>query len=81
MTLVIMQRKKIFVNTDPQKRCYDGCFFSYEYHWSAWEHFATPKPEQAEDSLAWWRELNAGAVQARGEGATVEYKLQEVDNG
>jgi hypothetical protein len=30
-------RKKITINTDPQRRCYDGCNFSEKAVWSEWK--------------------------------------------
>jgi hypothetical protein len=71
----ILGRHKIFVNTDPQKRCYDGCYFSYRYDWSEWEVLETRVPAfQVEKRLAFWRDLNAYAVSQRGESATREFK-------
>ncbi len=34
-------RKQIEVNTDPQRRCYNGCNFSSEMQWTAWEDLLT----------------------------------------
>lgn len=75
--LVIMHRKNVFVNTDPQRRCYNGCFYSYEYHWGPWEVLEYTTAEKVEERLKFWRELNAYAVSARGEGAKSEFKSME----
>lgn len=76
--LVIMCRKKVFVNTDPQKRCYNGCFYSYRYDWGGWEILEFIKPEDQERRLQFWRELNDYAVSARGESAKSEFKVEEL---
>lgn len=34
----VFSRKKITINTDPQRRCYDGCNFSEKVVWSEWGH-------------------------------------------
>lgn len=72
----LVRRCKVFVNTDPQGRCYNGCYFSFEYHWSEWETLESDfTEEEAECRLVFWRDLNAYAVKSRGEGATCEYDL------
>ena len=75
-SLVIMERHMVFVNTDPQRRCYDGCYFSYEYHWSGWTELERIRPGEEERRLQFWRELNDDAVKARGKGAKREFKVQ-----
>lgn len=30
-------RRGVVVNTDPQRRCYNGCHFSSRIDWSEWE--------------------------------------------
>ena len=30
-------RRGVVVNTDPQRRCYNGCHFSSRVDWSEWE--------------------------------------------
>jgi len=27
------------INDDPQRRCYDGCYFKSHMEWGKWEHF------------------------------------------
>ena len=34
---ILWFRKKFEVNTDPQRRCYNGCHFSSEMRWTAWD--------------------------------------------
>ena len=71
---VIEYRDKHEVNTDPQRRCYNGAHYSSAIVWGPWielDHFAT------EERLQWWRDLNEYAVQARGESARSEYRIAE----
>ena len=77
-TFDLLFREKVFVNTDPQRRCYNGCYFSGEYRWSAWGVLETlPTAEAAERKKKFWRELNDYAVSQRGEGALRELKIVE----
>lgn len=32
-------RRGVFVNTDPQRRCYNGCYFSSRIDWEPWERW------------------------------------------
>ena len=68
----IEHRKRILVNTDPQRRCYNGCHFSSELIWTEWE---TLESVGSEGRLKFWQELNDGAVAARGESARSEFRL------
>lgn len=44
-------RRGVLVNTDPQCRCYNGCYFSSRIDWSEWEHWADyPTVEHAENA-------------------------------
>ena len=76
-TVNIYKRKKTTVNTDPQRRCYNGCHFSSEDVWTEWGLFETVQEENAERRLLFWRGLNAYAVSQRGESAKVEYEVRE----
>lgn len=69
----IMQRNKILINTDPQRRCYNGAHFSSELVWSEWEALETC--EDAEDRIKFWQDLNDYAVSQRGAGAKREFKI------
>ncbi len=73
----IYRRVKVLVNTDPQRRCYDGHHFKSEVHWSAWGHLETVPAERAEERLQFWRELNDYAVSQRGKGARWELELRD----
>jgi hypothetical protein len=75
---VLMTRECYEVNTDPQRRCYDGCHFSSEIVWTAWSTLdRLPNAEAAARKLKFWRELNDYAVSQRGEGAKREFKIVE----
>lgn len=78
---VILVRKRIEINTDPQRRCYNGCHFSSALVWTEWavierSEWLRPGANMA-DRLKFWRELNDYAVSQRGESARAEYKLEQ----
>jgi len=79
MSTAIVYRKRTLVNTDPQRRCYNGCYFSAELRWTPWEVLESMcflKPgTDPEGRLKFWRELNDYAVSQRGESARCEFKL------
>ena len=55
----IYGRKQVEVNTDPQRRCYNGCHFSSEWVWTDWFRLgAVFSLEEAEQSVASWKKLN-----------------------
>lgn len=71
----VQHRSRILVNTDPQRRCYNGVNFSEEWQWTAWSDVDCPIPEpRKENRLKFWRELNDYAVSQRGENAFTEYR-------
>lgn len=37
MTIELHVRRGTFVNDDPQRRCYNGCYKAYHYEWTKWE--------------------------------------------
>ena len=37
----IYGKNQIEINTDPQRRCYNGCHFSSEWVWTDWVHLGT----------------------------------------
>lgn len=74
----IETRRMIEVNTDPQRRCYNGCHFSSELQWTSWGVLESGlEEEKLENRLKFWRDLNAYAVSQRGESATREYRSVE----
>lgn len=64
----LMVRKQIEVNTDPQRRCYNGCHFSSEMVWTAWGRLYKTTKEDGEDSIQTYKSINPSR----------EYKLEEV---
>lgn len=71
----IEQRKRMLVNTDPQRRCYNGCHASSELQWTKWEVLESNiNPTKIEARLVFWRDLSDYAVAARGESARSEYR-------
>jgi len=77
----IKTRPQIEVNTDPQRRCYNGCHFSSELRWTPWESLESNiTSDKVERRLKFWQELNDYAVSQRGESARREFKtVQEVE--
>jgi hypothetical protein len=77
--VVIQHRKRVLVNTDPQRRCYNGAHFSSKLIWTEWatlESMRFLKPgADPEERLKFWRGLNDYAVSQRGEGARTEFRL------
>lgn len=79
-TYRILMRNRRLVNTDPQRRCYDGCHFSSELVWMPWEILESEVPEEKiEGKLKFWRDLNEYAVQARGDSAKSEFKTENCE--
>lgn len=74
----IEQRRLIEVNTDPQRRCYNGCHASSELVWTEWDWLDLNVPEEkVEGQLKFWRELNDDAIECRGESARKEFRAVE----
>lgn len=73
--IIIQQRLRIEVNTDPQRRCYNGCHACSELQWTQWENLETLTKEKVEQRLDFWKELNRYAVAQRGESALCEFKV------
>jgi hypothetical protein len=71
---MIQTRRKVLVNTDPQRRCYDGCHYSSEWRWTGWECL---EGGVGEHRLKFWRELNEYAVSQRGKSAKKEFRYME----
>ena len=75
-SVMIQYRLKIEINTDPQRRCYNGCHFSSEIVWTAWTDLESTTADRVETRLTFWRELNDYAVKARGEvGTRKEFRV------
>ncbi len=74
--LNIICRSRVEVNTDPQRRCYNGCYFSSELRWTEWEVLESNISQDKIDArLRFWVELNDYAVSERGESAKREFKM------
>jgi hypothetical protein len=77
---IIQRQYTRIVNTDPQRRCYNGCHYSSELVTTEWEDFEFNIPADKEESrLKFWRELNDYAVSQRGESARVKYRYITVN--
>lgn len=73
-TYTIKRNRSILINTDPLRRCYNGCYFSSEMGWSGWETlYSGVSEDDVERKLAFWRSLNNYAIEQRGKGALIEY--------
>lgn len=81
MGLVLQKRQQFLVNTDPQRRCYNGCHFSSELQWTVWENWESfLKPEDLPERMIFWRGLNDYAVSQRGTSEGVsEYRIFDTD--
>lgn len=56
---LLQVRKKITINTDPQKRCYNGCHYSSEEVWTEWEPVCSFRlREDAEESIRVFKKIN-----------------------
>lgn len=77
--MIIEQRLRMLVNTDPLRRCYDGHHFSSEVVWTVWSELESGVPEdRIEDRLKFWRDLNTYAVGERGKFAAREFRTRKV---
>lgn len=52
-------RRKIEVNTDPQRRCYNGCHARSEMRWTEWYDLVDSRTmEDAEDTIRTFQRAN-----------------------
>lgn len=71
----IERRSRIEVNTDPQRRCYNGCHAKSELRWTDWAIVDWDiAQERIEKRLTFWRELNDYCVSQRGDNGRSEYR-------
>ena len=73
---VVLRRSRKLINTDPQRRCYNGCHAKSELVWTEWEvleHCSTV--EEAEERIKFWESLNEIAVEGRGEVARKQFRV------
>lgn len=68
MKYILYVRKRVEVNTDPQRRCYDGVHAKSEYRWTEWEVI------RSDDSL---EELKITKSVFMGFNPNREYKIEE----
>jgi hypothetical protein len=55
----LITRKQVEVNTDPQRRCYNGCHFSSEMVWTQWVDLGNPATEEeGNESIACFASIN-----------------------
>ncbi len=64
-------------NTDPLRRCYNGCHYSYEMVPKPWEviYYNVDK-KSAERKLKYFVDLNNYAVESRGPNAKANFKIE-----
>jgi hypothetical protein len=74
----IESRVRILVNTDPQRRCYNGVHARSELQWTEWSVLESEISEEKINArLLFWTELNDYAVKERGRGAKREHRIVE----
>jgi hypothetical protein len=74
-TYTLRRRGRQVVNTDAQRRCYDGAHYNSEVVFTPWEVLDSSVPaDKREERLKFWRELNDYAVSQRGAGARYEFE-------
>jgi hypothetical protein len=81
-SFTIQMRRLVFVNRDPQGRCYDGCLpKGLAEHWSSWEDLSDAEDQEGADrQLEYWRSLNEYAVRERGRSALKEFRIVDECN-
>ena len=79
---VVMSRSRKLINTDPQRRCYNGCHAKSELVWTAWEALDyCSTAMKAEERLNFWLSLNKIAVEGRGEAARKQFRIEDANIG
>ena len=69
----VYSREQHEVNTDPQRRCYNGCHASSEWQWTPWAPlYDLPSAQEAQESVESWRAL------AKSSGRRLEYRAVPV---
>jgi len=54
----LVTRKRVIVNTDPQRRCYYGCNFSEAEVWTQWQDLYYTTKEDGKESMALYKSIN-----------------------
>ena len=75
-TYTVERRKRILINTDPQRRCYNGCHYKSEWQWTPWEELEVGI-KGIEERLIFWQRLADYAVSQRGESARQEFRQKQ----
>lgn len=73
--MIIETRNRQLINTDPQRRCYNGCHYSSALVWTEWEALEHITHDRVEDRIKFWTELNDYAVSQRGQSAKREFRV------
>ncbi len=61
MKYQVQSREKLVRNTDPQRRCYNGCNFSEETWWTEWSPlYDLSTEEEAKESVESWTKMPRG---------------------
>jgi hypothetical protein len=71
--VAIHSRSLVEVNTDPQRRCYNGGHIKSELRWTSWALLEPVAEERVSERLKFWRELNDYAISQRGESARLNF--------
>jgi hypothetical protein len=69
---ILQYRTWVEVNTDPQRRCYNGCHAKSKMQWTAWTDLETHFTAIVAKRLKFWEELNEYAVKSRGKVNTLQ---------
>jgi hypothetical protein len=73
---LIMTRKQVEVNNDPQRRCYNGCHFSTEKVWTDWSVVGyRPSKEEGEARIKGWQDWDTQMDALNKTKIVREYKL------
>lgn len=73
MRFLVQSREQFEHNTDPQRRCYNGCHARSEWVWSAWCTLSIwPTEVEARESAERWRHYNRDVKTRR-----LEYRYTE----
>lgn len=80
MALRLEKSDQVRVNTDPQRRCYNGAHFSSELRWSAWDwlQWDVP-PDRVAERLKFWRDLSTYSVSVGGSPSRYRVRDTETD--
>lgn len=73
---IILTRQQVEVNTDPQRRCYNGAHAKSEMQWTPWTPLGYPKTQESgEQRIKSWKEWDEGIRKLNGSKRETEYKL------